>query len=222
MLGSARRRGRADAACCRGIHFRAIRGRHRLGETPDRFDGIPSRWRYRGTGRGKHRREGRPPLANIRVRRRHLGAETRRNAASRSVVRRCGQHWRTRPVGHIPARPTELVRSRLGDGTRASGGDLQLRPASQQRNPPCRRHSGRERRRARRSGRAGCRWLLGVHPDERRRVRRSSEARPLRRGGYDHRSRRISIQPLGSGPGPRDGLQPRWSQRSSVLERGPL
>ena len=33
-------------------------------------------------------------------------------------------------------------------------------------NTPCRRHSGRERRRARRSGRARRRWLLGVHPDE--------------------------------------------------------
>ena len=35
-------------------------------------------------------------------------------------------------------------------------------------------------------------------------------------------SRRISIRPLGSEPHPWDGLQPRWSRRPRVLERGPL
>ena len=54
-------------------------------------------------------------------------------------------------------------------------------PPRSGRNPPCRCYSGRERRRARRLGRAGCRWLLGVHPDERRCVRRSREDRPLHR-----------------------------------------
>ena len=56
-------------------------------------------------------------------------------ARSRSVVRRCGQHRRTRPGGHLRARPPELVRSRIGNGTRAGGGYFQLQPASQRRNP---------------------------------------------------------------------------------------
>ena len=62
-------------------------------------------------------------------------AATRRNAASRSVVRRCSQHRRTRPLDCVRARPPELVRSRIGDRTHAGGGDFQLQPASQRRNP---------------------------------------------------------------------------------------
>ena len=154
-----RRRGRLGMLARRGtqfraarVRFRAVRGRHRFRDTPDRSNGVPSRWRYRGTCRGEHRRERRQPLAHLRVRRRHLGAEPRHNARSRRVVGRRGQHRRTRPAGHLRARPSELVRSRIGDGTRTGGSDVQLQPASQSRNPPCRRRSGRERRRPRRPG----------------------------------------------------------------------
>ena len=211
------------AARRRGIHFRAVRVRHRLRETSGRIAGIPSRWRHRGTCRGEHGREWRPLPAHLRIRRRLLGADARRNATSRSTVRRRGQHRRTRPCDHLRARPPELVRSRIGDGTPAGGGNFQLQPAPQRRNPPCRRHSGRERRRARRPGRTASRWLLGVYPDERGHVRRSSENRHLHQHGYDRRTRRrIPIHSLGSWPYPRNGLQPRRLQRLGVLERGPL
>ena len=50
-------------------------------------------------------------------------------------------------------------------------------------NLPYRRHTGFEWRRTRRSGSAGHQWLLGVYPDERWRVRRSSEDRSFYRDG---------------------------------------
>ena len=79
-------------------------------------------------------------------------------------------------------------------------GDGQLQSAAQGRNPPCRCHAGCERRRARRFGRTGCRWLLGVCPDDRRRVCRSGEDRSCYRYEGDLRSRWLSLRSLVAEP----------------------